>query len=248
MAKDTALTTVSEEGGGFLAVRSDPKRVQDILKANLGPAHLGADDLLRHGVPPGGAATWTMDLGEGEEPFKTLDVILLGHREGRVYWRESYDQSGGGTRPDCFSNDLIQGNGDPGGSCAECPHAQFGSRDSGAGQACQQRKLLLVLAPHSVIPMVISLSPVNLKPIKKYLIQLGGRMLRYDQVVTRLEWKQEKSKGGYKYSEIVAKSLRPVTEEEAELVKMYQSFVGFDMERPVESAPPEENGAPESDG
>ncbi len=247
MANETALTTTVSEEGGFLAARSDPKRVQEILQANLGAAtKFGADDLPRHGVPAGGATSWTVEMEKGDEPVKTLDVILLGHREGRVYWEESYDQSGGGSRPSCFSNDLLRGEGKPGGSCEACPNARFGSRESGSGQACQHRKLLLALAPHSVLPMLISLSPANLKPMKKYLIALGGRMLRFDQVVTRLEWKQEKSKGGYKYSSIVSKSLRPVTGEEAELVKMYQSFVGFDMARPVESVPSEENGTSEA--
>ena len=235
--EEFALTTIADSG--FLAARSDIEQVKAVLASNLGAQGIRAEDLPRHGVPAGGATSWTLDLGEGEESAKELDGIILSHTDGRVYWSGTYGEGDSGNSPDCYSNDLLTGVGNPGGSCLTCEFAQFGSalKPSGEparGQACQQRKVLLVLPPYSVLPLSIALSPGSLKSIRKYLVSLGGRMLRYDQVVTRFAWRQEKSGDGQKYAVIDPRVVRTPSEKEQALISVYRDLIQKTTDAPIE--------------
>ena len=131
----TRKTKDNGETGGELTIRENgefaimnmKKDIKSIVVDNFGADGLRLTDLERITVPAGGGTMWevpTID-SEGVDYHKTLTGIIIGSQTGRKYWKTSFDETGGGTPPDCFSADGVDGIGNPGGQCASCPNAKF---------------------------------------------------------------------------------------------------------------------------
>lgn len=85
-------------------------------------------------------ATWVLPGGEVAEAIEGYAVFYF---QTRRWYRDRYDPSQKGRAPDCMSADMITPHpsspdpqGGPQGKCLGCPMAQFGSADTGRGQAC----------------------------------------------------------------------------------------------------------------
>jgi len=172
------------------------------VRESLGPGERITLDLLeRAKVPAGGGRAW-----ETEGSPQVIDGVMILRRTQRVYWQEKAAASGGGAPPDCRSLDGVIGHGDPGGDCATCPFAQFGSgkNDAGeatSGQACAQRTDIFMLTPSSVLPLYISLPPTSHREALKYVTAgTAAKGAPYFKVRTRLGLEQAKSGKGQPYS------------------------------------------------
>lgn len=198
---------------------------QDELQDSMGTQGFGPGDLERIKVPGAGSVNWEVF----DDSFKALDVVIVAAQDVRVFYAKKY--SGGNEPPDCLSLDCkvgVVGEDAPAeitGDCATCPKAQWGSavNDDGeatAGQACKQRKMMLIYRPEDSFPFILSVPPSSLKNIQKYF----GRMVSgygrpYWGVVTRLTLEKQKSGGGIVYSSIVPEFLRELTDDEVIAVK-----------------------------
>lgn len=207
MAKEQSSTAVATlDHDAYSIIQADAGDVIQSIRDNMGGQQIKPSDLDRVKVPTGGSTTWTIPSIEGEKDAKTIDGAIIHKKLVRGYWPDSFD--GQKNPPQCSSEDSITGIGNPGGACATCPCAQFGSKVDGkglasAGQACKQMMLLFVIRPEDMLPIVISASPASLQNMKKYFLRLSSRGLAYYSVATSFALEKDKNAGGIVFSKIV---------------------------------------------
>ena len=184
----------------FPALIEDPGALVGALRENLAGGVISAFDLDRIKIPTGGNLSWTVPTLEGDVRSENLVGIIMGTQNCRAYWATSFADSGGGTPPECASEDAVTGHGTPGGPCSQCLFAQFGSDSRQTGQACKQIKRVFLLMPDSNLPRVVALPPTSLKASTQYMLRLSSQGLKFYQVVTRLTLAPDKNKTGIEYS------------------------------------------------
>lgn len=205
----------------FVALAEPPRDVADMLLAASGGQRLSPFDLDVIKVPSGqGAALWSIPTLSGEDDtVRTLEGIVIVQRSIRSYWSASMEDSGGGSPPDCTSQDGVVGRGDPGGECVDCPMAQFGSALKGSGQACKANTLLFLLQPDSLVPMVVKAPPTSLKPLKSFMYRLMNERIPMFGAVLSFGLQKMKGSGTPDYYQIVPSLVRRLDETEATQVK-----------------------------
>lgn len=181
------------------------QELREVLEANLGPGGLSERQLDRIKVPGSGATHWTVPGLNGEESAKELSGLIVGWRNARLYWKTPFNERGKTkTPPDCLSTDGFYGIGDPGGDCADCPLAQFGSDPKGGrGQACRQVRQLLLLRDDHILPEIITVPPTSIKPCSDYFARLGGQRIAYFAIVTHMRLERVQNPDGIDYARIV---------------------------------------------
>lgn len=195
----TALATLD----GYAMLEVAPHELKEIVEANVGPAGFSVSDLDRIVMPSGGQPFWSVpDLSGEPSAEKAIEGVIIEWQDRRAYWARSLDESGGGSPPDCSSDDGITGVGDPGGACEACPLSKFGSGPDGVGQACKQMRMLYMLREDQILPVVITAPPTSLAPVRQYMLRLTSRRVPYYGVLTSLELEQTTNQGGIKYSKI----------------------------------------------
>jgi hypothetical protein len=202
----------------YLAVIEN-QQVSNVIDENFGENGIRLTDLQRIKMPTGGGVSWTV-LGEkGVHSVDSITGIILYHKEIRAYWT---DPNSLGEPPACKSEDTVHGFGHPGGMCYVCPKAQFGSSlKGGAGQACKLMRIIYLLPPDALLPIVIQLPPTSLKPFRAYLMQLTTHMLTYKQVETSFSLSQVTPKGSPTYSVVNVEMVRKLDEIETPNIAKY---------------------------
>lgn len=174
----------------------------ELLAENIGQGGLSPFDLDRVKVPGGGATTWEIPSIDGTTEAKELTGVIAAWADKRSYWEKDMEDSGGGSPPDCTSEDGNTGIGKPGGNCWECPLAQFGSGKNNA-QACKSMKFVFLVQPKRMLPVLLAVPPSSLSPFKKYMLGLAGAGRKYNHVVTKFTLEKTKNAGGITYAKIV---------------------------------------------
>jgi hypothetical protein len=215
--KNTALATV--EGTQFLTLQSDSNetiaRIQDVF----GEEGLSLRDMERIRLPAAGGKFWSLKDIDGEDKASpTFEGIILTQRQVRTFWLGSFDETGGGKPPDCYSDDAVHGIGTPGIECARCPHAQFSS-GKGKSQACQLKRLMFFLLPDTRFPAYVALPPTSQAEGKSYLYQLMNRDIMPYEVVTEFGLAAAKSDAGIAYSKVTLKRKRGLSPEEKDKIR-----------------------------
>lgn len=203
MTKAQTQETLPAVIGSYAVMRAD-EAFSAAIAANIGAGAITPFDLDRVRVPAGGGTTFEVPGLDGVAESKVLEGVIVHWRSPRAYWRESFDATGGGTPPDCSSDDGIVGVGDPGGECGSCPMARFGSSDKGRGQACRQMRLLFMVRAGDRLPIVVVVPPSSLREVGRYFLRLAGAGVPYYATTTRLELARTKNKDGIQYAEIIA--------------------------------------------
>lgn len=172
--------------------------VGQLMRENLGGSNFTAFDLERITIPTGGGTAWKLTTLTGEESMPALSGIIVHYQDCRAYWKEEFS---GETPPDCASEDGRTGVGAPGGRCADCPYAQFGSdAKGGKGQACKQIRRVFLLRPKTFLPLMLTLPPTSIKNCKQYFTRVTNAGLPYWGVVTEIGLEKTKNAGGIAYS------------------------------------------------
>ena len=197
-------------------IASDPETLSMVINENLGDSGLTMNDLRKVTVPSGGGRHWQVPAPGGDESVQSIEGIIVHRAYPRSWWEQSVEESPNNRQPDCYSPDGLYGRPGPQNAvrtelqdgstvveCATCPLNVWGSGRNGRGKACQEKQLLFLLQPHSILPMVVQAPPTSIPGIKEYMVQLvDNRDFRpYWQVVTRLEL--ETVKGDLNYSRIL---------------------------------------------
>lgn len=178
------------------AVLKIDTRTIELVRMNVGSDGISEFDLPRVKIPAGGGKIWVYEDGLGvPEAIPDFFGVIVAVKDGRVFWQEAYG-SGESTPPDCFSRNLLEGHGEPGGDCALCPYNEWGTDPKGGrGKACRQIKTLFLFTPKSALPVLLVIPPSSLKPMKSYMIGLASKGLLYSQVVTGFKLEQAVSNG-----------------------------------------------------
>ncbi len=230
--EEKALVTIND----YAVMKHDPAALQAVISGNLGQRGANQGDLDRIKVPTGGNINWSIPTIDGEMSSKNFDGVIVAWKEPRAYWQSSFGSSGGGTPPDCSSEDGIHGVGKPGGDCAPCQFSQFGTatRDDGSpaeGQACRQMRLMAVIQQNDLVPLLLAAPPTSLQPLRKYFLRLARGVIPYYGVVTRFTLTKAKSKGGIEYSQIEANALETLGIEELAKMQAYAKTIEKSLER-----------------
>lgn len=186
-------------------------------------------------IPAGGVTTFEVPGDSDEtEAVKEFSAVILYHHPVLQYYREAY--TGGSNPPDCGSYDGVTGVGDPGGVCARCPLAQFGS-GANNGKACKSRRRVFLLREGEIFPLVLSLPTGSLKEFSRYIKRLLSKGKMSNTVVTRFSLKKATNTSGIAYSQAQFTVDRSLSPEElaligklTEQVKAYSHRIGFDIE------------------
>lgn len=226
------IATVKENQ--FQIMQMEKGEISDILHENLGEDSLSIQDLTRVVVPGSGGKTWSIETVEGEKEMNELLGIIVFTKVTRTYWVKSFDDSGGGEPPNCYSPDGVMGVGEMADTvkdhmCGNCPMSEFAK--DGTGCPCKESRQLFMVTQSEILPIVIKTPVMSLKNAKKYLTGLSSRRQKIHSVYTKLTLFPTKNKKGIKYSQIVftksgdvenptlsaayAKSLRPFLEKQA---------------------------------
>lgn len=194
----------SVDGSKFMALAGDNGALQEALQENVGDDQLSEFDIDRVRLPTGGGTTWEVPTLAGVTSTQEIEGIIIAWFNRRAYWSGEY--SGGNEPPQCSSLDGIVGVGEPGGDCASCPFAQFGSStnpQSPNAQACKQVRQLFVLTPENMLPTVITLPATSLKPIRSYMFRLTSASIPHTGIITKFSLEKDKSATGFDYAKVV---------------------------------------------
>lgn len=229
--KSKDLPAKTEESS-FAVARLDPEAMQEILKDNLGGQQIREFDLDRIKVPSGGGTTWTIpDLEKGEVEAKEIEGVIVFWSDKRAFWPDEF--SGESNPPACSSADGVTGRAAPdeegkpacagiGGDCAVCPMNSWGSDPKGGkGKACKEMIFLFMVGEDDMLPFLIVLPPMSLKPYSKYAMRLAMKGRPYWSVMTKLTLRKEKNAGGIFYSQVVPTFAGALDEQEKEAIRAY---------------------------
>ena len=188
--------------------------------------------------PSGKGITFTIPGEEGQiKSSETLKSVIIDQYPVRAFWREKY--SGKGVPPDCTSNDLIHGSGDPLGNgqngsfdCANCPMNQWGSdTDQNGkptnGKACKELHPMFLLFEGEEIPYQLTIPPGSLKNAGDYLSQrILMKGLLPEEVVTEIGTVPAQSKNGTDYRKATFKKLEELNAETFGVIqKLREEFI-----------------------
>lgn len=231
---ESDILALSGDGGGDLT---------QIIEENFGGSALTLADLDKIKLPGSGGKMWEVpSLMDDDSTREELKGVIIGWADKKSWWVKSFAESGGKEQPDCRSNDMVHGVGNPnafyndkeealmaGGKiglpvrgsggflCSTCPHNQFGSAPNGGGKSCQDKRFLVILLEDSIIPVLLRAPATSITPLKAYFKRLAGARKSYLSVVTALTLIKVDAK--IAYSQIVAKAVRSLTPEEEKLVR-----------------------------
>ena len=200
------------------------KRTMEVFHHNLKNQKLTELNLPKAKVPPQGMTIWSIPGAEGDTHSEDITGILVEYTTPRAYWDKPLEP-GNVTPPSCSSPDGIKGTGDPGGLCHLCPMSKYGSnpREGSNGQACSEKRLLLLLRPDSIMPLVVQAPSTSIRNVFDYTMNLANEQeMAFHHVYTQLTLEKVGS-GGLEYSKVNLKSLGAVPEEYIPRIEAYQA-------------------------
>lgn len=230
MAKKTNELAAPDDVQSYAIMKADPAKVGALLAENLGGDDLSEFDLEKIKWPSGGIPAFPRNTDEGTVTLNTLTGVVIYHGTRRAFWHEKYGQGESGP-PQCSSVDGRTGTGHYPGEkldgpamtrgCRRCPYNQFGSgtNDKGErtkGKACQERKMIFMALPDSILPVGVSLPPTSLKPWKDYAMHCASKGKDIRAVVTEISLEVKKNDGGVDYSVGKFKIVKDLTDAELE--------------------------------
>jgi hypothetical protein len=181
---------------------------QEAWDVNIGTGGVSVGDLSRIKVMSG-APLWLIPGLEGEQTAPKIEGVVVLARDTRAYWKS---KEAGNAPPDCSSGDAITGNGEPGGKCAECSLAKFGS--DGEGQACKQIKQLFMLRGDSMLPELVSLPPTSVVPANRFFVKLQASRIPHYAALISIELEKAQNAQGKPYGKAKFNHVRTLTPEE----------------------------------
>lgn len=176
----------------LLAAPDTVARTLRRIEENLGLARMPNPQLDVYKLqkiqnPIAGDTAFKVEGAGGVERESTITGIIVSFRPARVYYKRPYGAGQSKQPPDCSSKDGFWGEGDPGGDCTKCPFAVFGTARQGTGQACSEKRELLVVLPGQLLPHLMSVTPTSLTAFTKYSLSLASAGANYWEVISRMQ-------------------------------------------------------------
>lgn len=223
MSDNNGNTTLPAVVQQYSIMTMDHQDLAEVLRDNTA-GQLSRLDLPTVKIPAGGGTSWTIpDVEEGDRNEKSLRGIVVYQTVVRGYWEQTFEATGGGTPPTCYSNDGRRGVGEPGGDCATCKLNQWGTDPRGGnGKACREMRLIFMIQEHDILPFVVALPPTSVRPAHQFFVGLARKGIGYYAVVTEVGLEQDKSAAGIRYSKATFKMVGKLTPEQVAVVKAYR--------------------------
>ncbi len=182
------LTTTTNIGFDVL----QPDKIKNMVEAMQDNEVIADPNLLdKIKIPIGEGTTFAIPGMEGYQDYSSFTAIILGFNDHRIYFKNSYHETGGGA-PDCSSEDMKTGKGEPGGNCEKCKFNEWESAPLGKGKACSERRLFMLLLPNRLIPVKLDVPPTSLTNIKKYFMRLASEGHSFHNIITEFTLQMEK--------------------------------------------------------
>lgn len=222
---DKLTIHLDEEKPSYLAIAHGVEQTKAMIVSNLGGEAIKATDLDRAVNPSGKATKWEIPgLGDESEMLNSIEGVIVCQQPYRVYWSTEF--KGGSQPPDCISYDTIKGEGKPGGECAICPFNQWGSGKTPNSKACSYRRRVFILRPGEMLPMQITLSPINSEALKTYGLRLlNKKQMHLHEVVTRASLETATSRNGFDYAKVTFALVDLLPKDMAEQMTQYKRFL-----------------------
>jgi hypothetical protein len=202
----------------------NPNEFRDLVQSNLGGLQINpTTDLTRIKIPTGGMTAWSIPTLDGDDVAKEVTGVIIGYKHARAYWPGTF--AGGNQPPQCVSEDGICGVGNPGGDCASCEWAQWGSKDDGKGQQCKSILRVFMVRPGSMLPTVFALPPTSIKPFKQYIMKLLDGNCDMKRVITKFELEKAQNGVGIDYAKVKASRVASLDEQAAATIKAYADSI-----------------------
>ncbi|HZT29221.1 MAG TPA: hypothetical protein VFA33_05025 [Bryobacteraceae bacterium] len=199
------------------------KEVMAAFDTNCRDGTITEFDLPRIKVTPGMAQWLISDVVEGDKTEPAIECVVLYDRKSRTYYQS---KDAGKVPPDCSSRDGKTGQGTPGGECAKCPLAKWGS--AGEAQACKESRQLLIAHGSSRLPEVLSIPPTSLKAVRQFFVRLVTQGIQYHHCILRFELEKAQNPQGKVYGKAAVKFVRKLSPEEIASAEEMRAFAqGF---------------------
>lgn len=227
----------------FLALRGDNAGlVQAMEGLREAGVSFGPGDMTYVKVPAGGGTTWQIEHPDGEEEnCKAIEGVIVYVQKRGTLWPS--DEMGQNTKPVLVTDDLVTarqvgpipddmiddlepyriGEDDDGTAIYDwekLPYNQYGSARNGRGKRCKEQRLLYVLRPGDLFPIVVRVPAGSLKSYNKFLAGVVmRRQLPYWRIVANLSLTKKPNQDGIDFSEIAFKFVEALSEEDGAKVK-----------------------------
>lgn len=172
------------------------------------------------------------------DPAASIEVVIVSANPAlsKVYYAKGYEE-GAAEKPDCYSNDGVAPAADAhepqAGTCAVCPHNQWGSKIGDNGQkykACSDSRRIAV-APIGQLndPMLLRIPAASLRPLSDYGDAFQKKGVPYQVAVTKLGFDPEQAS-----PKVTFKFIGFINAEQAKTVRetmagdIVKSIVGLD--------------------
>ena len=202
MAKKQDVAVVDEKA---LVIGADQFKMEEVMEGI--DVYLPQIAIIHQGA--------MFEMPDGEMLKSFTGTIIDMHRTC-AYWSQSFDDTGGGEFPECYSMNGIEPSSDLeralGQTCRKCCKnynnvVKIDGKPSTV--CCKSNKRLHVLVGDSMLPYRLIASVKNIKPIDVFVSMLAGQSLPYPLIETEFSLKKVTSQGGQEYSELVLKKVGP---------------------------------------
>ena len=210
--------------------------VSELIEENLADEEFSPSELTRINVPTGGGQTFEIPTVFGPEASREIEAIIIKVQPMRMYWKTGVDDGEQGP-PDCRSDDMITGIGDPGGDCATCPMNQWESDQKSGGKLCKEKRNIFILSPQTLLPYNLSCPVKSIGNLKKYKQDLTREGYGLNRVSTRITLGQDKNKAGIKYSQLQFQVGKILSTEQTNMVREYKKAFDKIFERAAQKGP-----------
>lgn len=235
-SEERALALI--ENNEYAIISRPSHEIKELMEETFEGESVDRFDLDQIKIPAAGGLTWTVQTLDGPKPQETVEGVIVFKKVTRAYWKTPYDQSGGGSPPDCQSDGGLVGVGDPGGRCGKpgrpgcCPMNEWGTTHIPGSQAraCKTVLLIFLVRPGNMLPVCLPLPPTSFKETDAYLKRLASQGRNRYSVVTRFALEKAKSATGHEFSKAIPTRVRDLEGPELERVKAYVNSILGNLE------------------
>lgn len=237
MATSKAVVPTTTAGRELATIElPNPTDIAEIMQDNFGDSGIGVFDLPRVRVPGAGGLAWTVPTEDGPVPAQSITGVILHHRTWRAYWSNPFGTGDNAQPPDCQSKDGKIGEPQagfvaartgmaPSGVCATCPLNEWGSvdpdDDDKNGKACKEIRALFFLMEGDMLPTLVPLPAMSLKPFNDYLMMMTAKVKKpFWKVATTFSLQSAKNVNGIVYSFAVPHFAGLLSDDDVETVRM----------------------------
>ena len=145
-----------------------------------------------------------------EERREFFDGVIADSHLCRAWWKKSYEESGGGQRPDCSSLDALTGTKFV--KCSECEYSKDNTGPKGEGTACKLMRRIHIFMEGSLLPYRLTVTITSIPIFDHFSTILRTKGLYVYDHILHFSLDEAVSKEGFKYSKLhlnVVRQLEP---------------------------------------